>query len=70
MELKLTTSRLEILAKYFVDLSKILFASAIVGFFIPGFSEKVDLSTFVFGSVIALGFLVLGVLIIEEKNYE
>lgn len=63
MDFKIAKLQFEILSKYFVDLSKILFASAVVGFFIPNYSGQVSLLTFVLGSIFSAGFLVLGVMI-------
>jgi hypothetical protein len=65
---KLTNLQIEALSKYFVDLSKILFASAVVGFFIPGYSGEISILTFVLGALFSVGLVLLGILIIKPKD--
>lgn len=66
--MELSKLHLKSLSKYLMDLSKILFASAIVGFFIPGFSGPVNLPTFILGSLFALAFLLAGLKILPQEN--
>lgn len=53
-------NQLDLLAKYFSDLSKILVASTVVGFFIPSGGE-VSMLVFIVGLALAIGSLVFGV---------
>ncbi len=58
----LADTQLDKLAEYFLDLSKLLVASVIVGFFVPGSTgERIDIATFLAGTLLALIGLVFGV---------
>lgn len=58
----LADTQLDRLAEYFLDLSKLLVASVIVGFFVPGSTgEKIDAATFLAGTLLALIGLVFGI---------
>ena len=57
--MQLTRVQVDILSRYFVDLSKILFASTVVGFFIPG-ASAVSLQVFLAGSLFAVIFITFG----------
>ncbi len=54
-------SKLKALANFSIDLAKILVASAVVGFFVPGFPGQVNLITFIFGTIGATAFLIIGI---------
>jgi len=54
-------NQLEALSKYFADLSKILVASAVIGFFIPSREAIITLPVFSFGALVAVLCLVLSV---------
>jgi len=57
--------QIESISKFCADLAKILFASSVVGFFIPGFSGAVTLSALAIGGVFAMGFFVFSVTILK-----
>ena len=54
----LTERRIDILSRYFADLSKIVIAAAVVGFFIPTGTGPVTPSVFAGGLITASAFLV------------
>lgn len=60
--MRLTPAQLDILSKYFADVSKLLVASVVIGFFVP-FEGKslVSVSDFIVGSLVAILFLLWGV---------
>lgn len=60
--------QLDKISNYLMDLSKILFGSAVVGFFIPGFSGQVNLSIFVVGLILSTTFLALGIKILNTQK--
>lgn len=64
--LKFNRLQIEFITKFFGDLSKILFASVVVGFFI---SQNVGRSAFIVGSMLSVGLFSASVLILrtEEK---
>lgn len=45
----LNKNQLDTLSRYIADLSKIIFASTVVGFFIPNITEPVAIPTFIGG---------------------
>lgn len=53
----LTEHRIEILSRYFADISKIIFASAVIGFFIPT-GGHIPFPVFIGGFIAAIGFLI------------
>lgn len=55
--MKVNDQQLILLSKYFADLSKILFASLVIGFFVSGEQAKVDLPVFIGGIIFTLFFL-------------
>ena len=59
--MKFNRNQLEALSKYFADLSKILVASAVIGFFIPSREAIITLPVFSFGALVAVLCLVLSV---------
>ncbi|MFC1615280.1 hypothetical protein ACFL2L_00605 [Patescibacteria group bacterium] len=66
--MKLNETQIKSLSSYFTDLSKIVFASAVIGFLIPDGSSRINLFTFMFGAGISLGLLVLGLLFLRSKR--
>lgn len=64
-ELKFNREQLESISKYFIDLSKILFASSVVGFFIPAAQVEVTIPTFIIGAPLSLIFLIIGVRVLR-----
>jgi len=56
--MKLNEGQSDILADYFADASKILFASTVVAFFIPATATPMTLRDFFGGLVATVGFLV------------
>lgn len=60
-----TRSRIDIFSKYFADISKILVASIVVGFFVPSSGGVVSIPVFAGGILAAIGFLIFSVAITE-----
>lgn len=63
--MKLNQEQVVTLSKYLADISKILVASAVIGFFIPPESGPIALATFIIGSFTALVFLTLSITILK-----
>lgn len=63
--MKLNGDQIGLLAKYFADLSKILFGSVIIGYFLPS-SIIVNLPTFMLGSSVATVFIIFSVKILKK----
>ena len=59
--MQLNSNQIDILAKYFSDLSKIIFASAVLGFFIPISETIPTFQTFLFGSATTIAALILSI---------
>lgn len=60
-------SKLKVLADFSIDLAKVLVISAVIGFFIPGLSGNINTRTFVFGSLLAILLLSIGLKLTPEK---
>lgn len=56
----------EMLGQYCADLSKIMFASTVVAFFVPTMEKSVSLQTFGFGSLAAVVLLLASLKILED----
>ena len=56
--MQLNKDQLSILARYFADLSKILIASTVIGFFVSSSAAYITAPVFMGGSVIALAFVI------------
>ena len=50
--MKFSGKQINLLAKYLSDVSKILFASTVVGFFLPTTDGSITIPVFVLGSVV------------------
>lgn len=59
--MQLNQSQLNFLARYFGDLSKILFASIVIGFFVPGEAMLVTTPVFITGSSLAAAFVFISI---------
>jgi len=57
---ELNARQIEILSGYFIDISKILFASTVVGFFVPTGVGPISLFVFFGGFAAAIVFLIFG----------
>ncbi len=64
--MRLNREQINLIAKTLADLAKLLFASSVIGFFIPGSSGAVDISTFAAGSAGSVLFLTIGVAILKS----
>lgn len=53
--------RLDVISKLILDLGKILFAAAVVGFFIPGFSGTVSVPTLIAGTILSTSLFITGI---------
>lgn len=63
---KLNKIQIESISEFFADLAKILFGSAVVGFFVPGFGGNVSTSVFISGTIISAGLFVSSVVILKD----
>lgn len=66
--MRLNKDQLVLTAKTFTDLAKILFGSAVIGFFIPGFSGAVTIPIFIIGGVVSASLFFLGVIILKSET--
>ncbi|MEK7208238.1 MAG: hypothetical protein AAB699_01660 [Patescibacteria group bacterium] len=55
--MNLTENQLDSLSKYFADISKLVFAATVLGFFIPIGLYTVTLPEFVIGTLVTVVFL-------------
>lgn len=65
MKVKLTSNQLDAVAKYLADISKLVFAASVLGFFLPTGDTPVTVTTFVMGSVVALTTFVSGIYLVK-----
>lgn len=68
MQERLNQAQIKSVSKFFSDLAKILFASAVVGFFIPSSSINVTTNALVVGSFFALSFFIISVTILKNES--
>jgi hypothetical protein len=66
--MRLTKGQLSLLAQYCSDLSKILFGSTVVGYFIPNGAGLVTRPVFLAGALVALVCLFIGVNLARESS--
>ena len=66
--MNLDYKQLGVISKYFSDISKILFASTVLGFLIPSESLNISLSVFVGGSIMTVLSIVFSVSIIKQNK--
>jgi len=66
--MKFLDSQLESISKYLLDISKIVFASSVVGFFFPSTSNTITTPTFIFGTLATVGTLVFGLAILKLRK--
>ncbi|TSC56560.1 MAG: hypothetical protein Greene071421_135 [Parcubacteria group bacterium Greene0714_21] len=57
----LNNQQVDALSKYFSDISKILVASTVIGFFVPTAIGSVPFSVFMVGATVAMGTLVISI---------
>ena len=55
-------------AKYFADISKILVASIVIGFFVPSGPMAVSLNVFLWGLISAVGCFIFSVNLAKERQ--
>lgn len=65
--MRLNHDQIELIAKTFADIAKILFASAVVGFFIPGSTGAVSIPTFIVGAAFAVGIFGISVFMLKSE---
>lgn len=58
--------QIELIAKTLADAAKLLFASSVIGFFIPGSSGVVGISAFAAGSMCSIMLFAVGVAILKS----
>jgi len=61
-------NQFDLISKYFSDLSKILVASVVIGFFIPAGAKEVSLNVFLWGIVLAVGCFIFSVNLAKERQ--
>lgn len=61
-------NQLELAAKTLADLAKIVFASTVIGFFAPGFSGNLNISSLIMGAVSAAGLFFSGALLLKSDK--
>ena len=65
MKLKLTKIQLDAISKYLGDISKLVFAAAVLGFFIPIGARPISIVTFIVGVVITVTAFTFSVYLIK-----
>ena len=65
--MKLNRDQIELIAKTLADVAKLLFASSVVGFFIPGSSGAVTILTFLTGAGFSVGIFLGGVALLKSQ---
>lgn len=68
--MKFNQRQIDILSKYFSDLSKILIASTVIGFFVPVGVGPITMPVFLIGSATALFCLILSIKLVKKTQYE
>jgi hypothetical protein len=66
--MRLTKAQLSLLAQYCSDLSKILFGSTVIGYFIPNGEGLVTWPVFLAGALVALVCLFIGVNLARDPS--
>lgn len=59
---------MQIIVEFLRDAAKIVFGSAVVGFFIPGLVGDVSFNTFIIGVIATVVLLVLAVILSKQKK--
>jgi len=67
-KLQLNKFQVKAVSEFFRDLAKLIIASAVIKFFLPGLGGGVPLITFIIGSGLAIVFLVTGVAILKPSK--
>ena len=65
---RLDLEQRKLVSKILVDLGKLFFAAAVIGFFIPVTAAKVETSSFVVGLTTSLILFIGGVIIIKQSS--
>ena len=66
--MQFTKHQVDKLSSFLIDLAKILFASSVFGFFIPGSSGQVNVIVFIVGAIFAFGCLIGGLNLLSRLN--
>lgn len=61
MKMKLTNNQLDAVARYLADISKLVFAATVLGFFVPMNNTLLSAQTFIFGLIATVSFFVFSV---------
>ena len=64
--MRLNQDQIQLIAKTLADVAKLLFASSVIGFFIPGSSGGVTVLTFIIGAVSAVVVFSGGIAILKS----
>lgn len=65
MKLKLTKIQLDAISKYLGDISKLVFAAAVLGFFVPIGAQPISIVTFLVGVIITVTAFTFSVYLIK-----
>ncbi|MBI4120155.1 MAG: hypothetical protein HY454_01685 [Parcubacteria group bacterium] len=63
--MQLNQEQIDTLARYFSDLSKILFGSTVLGFFIPSAETQIALSVFIVGALATISCLIFSLKLLK-----
>lgn len=66
LNVKLSQKQTDILSKYFADVSKLLVASVVIGFFIPSNSGSISIATFASGFLVTVVCLILSLRLVHR----
>ncbi|MBI3261267.1 hypothetical protein HYZ64_02755 [Candidatus Berkelbacteria bacterium] len=61
--MKLAREQIDVLSNYFADISKVIAASTVIGFFLPTSSGQITFQAAAIGVGIAITFIIVGVAI-------
>jgi len=64
----LNKEQIDTTSKYFSDISKVLFASIVIGYFIHSESVSVTLPAFVFGSIISVASFLFSIKMLSHNK--
>jgi hypothetical protein len=66
--MRLTKSQESLLSQYFADLSKILFGSTVIGYFLPNTADLITPSAFLAGVIVGLVCLLISLDLARELS--
>ena len=66
--MKLDQDQLTLLSHYFADISKVIVASVVIGFFVPIGVGPITLPVFAVGTLVAVSFLILSIRFVKVSS--